>query len=153
MGYKKHGSSKQDGNYRNGVTAKSLLTDEGELDVAIPRDRTGNFEPQLIGKHQCRFPGFDDKILSLYARGMTLREIQSHIEEIYQTEVSADLISTVTDEVMDEVDAWQTRPLDKVYPVLHLDNSTIVASFLMASNATKALKFELYILEEKIYLS
>jgi putative transposase len=121
LGYEKHEQSKSSGNYRNGTTPKRLLTDRGELEVAIPRDRDSNFEPKLVGKYQRRLAGFDDKILSLYARGMTVREIQGHIEEIYQTEVSPDLISTVTDEVMSEVEAWQTRPLDTVYPILYLD--------------------------------
>ena len=121
LGYEKHEQSKSSGNYRNGTTSKKLLTDRGELEVEVPRDRNSNFEPKLIAKHQRRLAGFDDKILSLYARGMTVREIQGHIEEIYQTEVSPDLISTVTDEVMSEVEAWQTRPLDTIYPILYLD--------------------------------
>lgn len=121
LGYEKHEQSKNNGNYRNGTTSKKVLTETGEIDVEIPRDRQGNFEPQLIGKYQRRLEGFDDKILSMYARGMTTREIQGHIEEIYQTEVSPDLISTITDEVMNEVETWQTRPLDSVYPILYLD--------------------------------
>jgi putative transposase len=121
LGYEKHEQSKSSGNYRNGTTSKKLLTERGEVEVEIPRDRNGDFEPKLIGKYQRRLTGFDDKILSLYARGMTTREIQGHIEEIYQTEVSPDLISTVTDEVMSEVESWQTRPLDSVYPILYLD--------------------------------
>lgn len=121
LGYEKHEQSKSTGNYRNGTTSKKLLTERGEVEIEIPRDRNGDFEPKLIGKYQRRLAGFDDKILSLYARGMTVREIQGHIEEIYQTEVSPDLISTVTDEVMSEVEAWQTRPLDAVYPILYLD--------------------------------
>lgn len=121
LGYEKHEQLKGTGNYRNGKTTKRLLVNDGELEVAIPRDRVGDFEPKLIAKHQRRLPGFDDKIISLYARGMTVREIQAHIEEIYQTEVSHDLISTVTDEVMSEVEVWQTRPLDQIYPILYLD--------------------------------
>jgi putative transposase len=121
LGYEKNEQSKSAGNYRNGTSSKKLLTDQGDLEVNIPRDRHGNFEPKLVGKYQRRLAGFDDKILSLYARGMTVREIQGHIEEIYQTEVSPDLISTVTDEVMNEVETWQTRPLDAVYPILYLD--------------------------------
>ena len=121
LGYEKNEQSKSAGNYRNGSSSKKLLTDQGDLEVNIPRDRHGNFEPKLVGKYQRRLAGFDDKILSLYARGMTVREIQGHIEEIYQTEVSPDLISTVTDEVMNEVETWQTRPLDAVYPILYLD--------------------------------
>jgi len=121
LGYEKHEQLKSTGNYRNGKTTKRLLMNDGEIEVAIPRDRIGDFEPKLIAKHQRRLPGFDEKIISLYARGMTVREIQAHIEEIYQTEVSHDLISTVTDEVMNEVEAWQSRPLDQIYPILYLD--------------------------------
>src|SRR6185312_10496961 len=97
------------------------LTDDGEVQIEVPRDRAGSFEPQLIGKGQTRFDGFDDKILSLYARGMTVREIQGHLAELYGTEVSPDLISRVTDAVLDEVREWQTRPLDRVYPVVFFD--------------------------------
>jgi putative transposase len=93
----------------------------GKLPIAIPRDRHGNFEPQLIPKHQTRWAGFDDKILSLYARGMTVREIQAHLEEMYGAEVSPTLISTVTEAVMEEVKAWQARPLDALYPIVYLD--------------------------------
>ncbi len=93
----------------------------GELPIDIPRDRHGTFEPQLIPKHQTRWTGFDDKILSLYARGMTVREIQSHLEEMYGTEVSPTLISSITDAVIEEVKAWQSRPLDALYPIVYLD--------------------------------
>ena len=109
------------GNTRNGSSRKTLKGEFGELPIEIPRDRQGSFEPQLIPKHQTRWTGFDDKILSLYARGMTVREIQSHLEEMYGTEVSPTLISSVTDAVMDEVKAWQTRPLDTLYPIVYLD--------------------------------
>jgi putative transposase len=109
------------GNTRNGKSRKTLKGDFGELPIEIPRDRHGTFEPQLIPKHQTRWTGFDDKILSLYARGMTVREIQSHLEEMYGTEVSPTLISSVTDAVIDEVKAWQARPLDTLYPILYLD--------------------------------
>ena len=121
LGYEKSEQLKSAGNYRNGKTSKKLITEDGDMEIAIPRDRLGDFEPKLIAKHQRRFAGFDEKIISLYARGMTVREIQAHIEEIYQTEVSPDLISTITDEVMSEVDAWQTRPLDRLYAILYLD--------------------------------
>jgi putative transposase len=121
LGYEKHEAGKSTGNYRNGKTSKNLITDTGDLEVDIPRDRTGTFEPKLVGKYQRRLPGFDDKIISLYARGMTVREIQGHVEEIYQTDVSPDLISTITDEIISEVEAWQLRPLDKVYPIVYLD--------------------------------
>jgi len=91
------------------------------LPVDIPRDRHGSFEPQLIPKHQPRWNGFDDKIISLYARGMTVREIQAHLQEMYGTEVSPSLISSVTDAVSEEVKAWQARPLDPIYPIVYLD--------------------------------
>lgn len=109
------------GNTRNGKSRKTLKGDFGELPIEVPRDRHGSFEPQLISKHQTRWTGFDDKILSLYARGMTVREIQGHLEEMYGTEVSPALISSVTDAVMDEVSAWQSRPLDALYPIVYLD--------------------------------
>jgi len=109
------------GNTRNGRSRKTLKGEFGEMPINIPRDRDGNFEPQLIGKHQTRWSGFDDKIISLYARGMTVREIKSHLEEMYGTEVSPALISSVTDAVMDEAKAWQMRPLDKLYPIVYLD--------------------------------
>lgn len=109
------------GNARNGHSAKTLKGEFGELPLDIPRDRQGVFEPQLIGKHQTRWAGFDDKIISLYARGMTVREIQGHLTEMYGTEVSPSLISAVTDAVSEEVKAWQARPLDPLYPILYLD--------------------------------
>ena len=98
-----------------------MLTEDGEVEIAVPRDRAGSFEPQMIAKGQTRFDGFDDKIMSLYARGMTVREIQGHLAELYGTEVSPDLISRVTDAVLDEVREWQNRPLDAVYPVVFFD--------------------------------
>ncbi len=109
------------GNTRNGKSKKTLKGDFGELPIEIPRDRHSTFEPQIIPKHQTRWAGFDEKILSLYARGMTVREIQSHLEEIYGTEVSPSLISSVTDAVAEEVKTWQARPLDPVYPIVYLD--------------------------------
>ena len=109
------------GNARNGKSKKTLKGEFGELPIDGPRDRQGSFEPQLISKHQTRWTGFDDKILSLYARGMTVREIQSHLEEMYGAEVSPTLISSVTDAVIEEVKAWQGRPLDSVYPIVYLD--------------------------------
>src|SRR5438445_458220 len=122
LGYEKGDpTGRGSGNSRNGASAKRILTEEGELEIAVPRDRAGSFEPQLIGKGQRRFDGFDDKILSLYARGMTVREIQGHLAELYGTEVSPDLISRVTDAVLDEVRDWQNRPLDPVYPVVFFD--------------------------------
>ena len=109
------------GDTRNGKSKNTLKGEFGELPIDIPRDRHGSFEPQLIPKHQTRWTGFDDKILSLYARGMTVREIQAHLEEMYGTEVSPTLISSVTDAVNDEVKAWQARPLDPIYPIVYLD--------------------------------
>ncbi len=109
------------GNARNGKSSKTLKGEFGELPIEIPRDRNGSFEPQLIPKHQTRWNGFDENILSLYARGMTVREIQGHLEEMYGTEVSPTLISSVTDAVADEVKAWQSRPLDALYPIVYLD--------------------------------
>lgn len=109
------------GNTRNGKSKKTLKGEFGELPIDIPRDRHGSFEPQLIPKHQTRWTGFDDKILSLYARGMTVREIQGHLEEMYGTEVSPSLISSVTDAVIDDAKAWQSRALDALYPIVYLD--------------------------------
>lgn len=109
------------GNTRNGKSKKTLKGEFGELPIDIPRDRDGSFEPQIVPKHQTRWTGFDDKILSLYARGMTVREIQAHLEEMYGAEVSPTLISSVTDAVMDEAKAWQSRPLDALYPIVYLD--------------------------------
>ena len=109
------------GNTRNGKSRKTLKGEFGELPIAVPRDRHGTFEPQLIPKHQTRWAGFDDKVISLYARGMTVREIQAHLEEMYGTEVSPSLISSITDAVSEEVKAWQARPLDSLYPIIYLD--------------------------------
>lgn len=109
------------GNTRNGKSRKTLKGEFGELPIEVPRDRHGTFEPLLISKHQTRWTGFDDKVISLYARGMTVREIQSHLEEMYGTDISPSLISSITDAVADEVKAWQARPLDPVYPIVYLD--------------------------------
>jgi putative transposase len=108
-------------NHRNGVTSKTVLTEVGSLRIDVPRDRTGSFEPLLIPKHERRFTGFDDKIIALYARGMTMREIQGFLAEQYGTEVSPEFISSVTDAVMAEVTAWQSRPLEAMYPVVFFD--------------------------------
>jgi putative transposase len=108
-------------NHRNGTSDKTVLTDDGPLPLEIPRDRDGSFEPRLIGKHERRFTGFDDKILALYARGLTVRDIQAYLAEMYATEVSPALISTVTDAVAEEVTAWQSRPLEPMYPVVFFD--------------------------------
>jgi putative transposase len=122
LGYEKGDpAGRGSGNNRNGFSAKTVLTDDGEIEISVPRDRAGTFEPQLIPKGQTRFDGFDDKILSLYARGMTVREIQGHLAELYGVDVSPDLISRVTDAVLDEVREWQNRPLDPVYPIVFFD--------------------------------
>jgi putative transposase len=108
-------------NHRNGSTPKTVLTDTDTFTLDIPRDRAGTFEPQLVPKHVRRLPGFDQKVLSLYARGMTVREIQGHLEELYQIEIAPSVISTVTDAVLEEVTQWQQRPLEAVYPVVLFD--------------------------------
>ena len=109
------------GNARNGRSKKTLKGEFGELPIEIPRDRLASFEPQLVPKHQTRWAGFDNKILSLYARGMSVRDIQAHLEDMYGAEVSPTLISSVTDAVMDDVRTWQSRPLDAIYPIVYLD--------------------------------
>jgi putative transposase len=122
LGYEKHDPSGiNSGNSRNGKTKKMLKGSFGELELETPRDRNGSFEPKMVAKGQTRFTGFDDKILSLYSRGLSTREIQGHLQEIYGVEVSPGLISNVTDAVADEVKAWQGRPLDVLYPVVYLD--------------------------------
>jgi putative transposase len=122
LGYEKHDpAGNNSGNSRNGATTKTLKGDFGEVALETPRDRNGSYEPRIIGKGQTRFTGFDDKIISMYVRGMSTREIQGHLEEIYQVEVSPTLISNVTEEVMEEVKSWQNRPLDAVYPIVYLD--------------------------------
>ena len=115
------GHEEQAGNSRNGYGRKTVLTDTGKVGIEVPRDRDGSFDPQLIAKYQRRFPGFDDKIISMYARGMSTREITGHLRELYGLEVSPDLISTVTDAVLEEVAAWQQRPLDAAYPLVFFD--------------------------------
>lgn len=122
LGYAKHDPKGiNSGNSRNGYSEKTLKSENGELKIHLPRDRNGEFEPQIIQKHQTRFDGFDDKIVSLYARGMTTRDIQAQLEDLYGVQVSATLISNVTNEVIEEVKAWQSRPLDKIYPIVFLD--------------------------------
>ena len=122
LGYEKHNPvGHNSGNSRNGVTRKTLKGDFGEIPLETPRDRNSSYEPQIISKGQTRFAGFDDKIISMYARGMSTREIQGHLEEIYNVEVSPTLISNVAEEVMEEVKSWQNRPLDPVYPIVYLD--------------------------------
>ena len=122
LGYEKGDpAGRKSGNSRNGHSKKKVKGEDGQIDIAVPRDRNASFEPQLIKKGQTRIDGFDDKIISMYARGMTVREIQGHLKEMYGVEVSPDLISRVTDAVMDEVREWQNRPLDPVYPIIIFD--------------------------------
>ncbi len=109
------------GNSRNGRPAKTVITDHGPLVIRSPRDRAGTFEPQIVKKRQTRWVGFDEKVISLYARGLTVREIQGHLQEIYGTEVSPDLISKITDAVIEDAKAWQNRPLERVYAIVYLD--------------------------------
>ncbi|GAA0033966.1 putative transposase [Bradyrhizobium diazoefficiens] len=122
LGYEKGDpAGRGSGNSRNGTSSKALLTDDGEIEIEVPRDRAGTFEPVIVAKGQTRFDGFDEKIISLYGRGMTVREIQGHLAELYGTEVSPDLISKVTDAILDEVREWQSRPLEAIYPVVFFD--------------------------------
>ncbi len=116
-----HLADKEAGNSRNGYGRKTVLTDTGSMALAIPRDREATFDPLLIAKYQRRFPGFDDKIVSLYARGMSTREITSHLRDLYGIDVAPSLISTVTEAVLEEVAAWQARPLERIYPLVFLD--------------------------------
>jgi putative transposase len=122
LGYSKYSPiGKNRSNSRNGKTSKTIQGKNGKMDITIPRDRDGEFEPQLIPKHHRRFDGFDDKIISMYARGMTTRDIRDQLEDLYGVDVSPTFISTVTDAVLDEVKEWQNRPLDPLYPIVYLD--------------------------------
>lgn len=128
LGYERNAlAGRNSGNSRNGKTQKTLQTDDGALQIAVPRDRNSEFPPQIVQKGQRRFTGFDDKIISMYARGMTARDIQGHLQEIYNVEVSAELISTVTAGILDTVREWQHRPLDAVYPIVYFDALRIKA--------------------------
>lgn len=109
------------GNHRNGTSSKTVLSESGAMDLAIPRDRHGSFEPALIAKYRRRLPGFDQKIIALYARGMSTREIQAHLRELYGVEISPELVSAVTDAVLEEVTQWQNRPLERVYAIVFFD--------------------------------
>ncbi|RJE76618.1 transposase [Pseudoalteromonas sp. MSK9-3] len=120
LGYEKN-SPTNDSNSRNGYSSKRLITDDGEIQLEVPRDRDASFEPKLVRKHQTRFQSMDDKILSLYAKGMTTREIVATFKEMYDADISASLISKVTDAVLEQVVEWQSRPLDVVYPIVYLD--------------------------------
>ncbi len=122
LGYERHDSSGDNsGNSRNGSSEKTLKGDFGALPIEVPRDRNAEFEPKIVPKGKTRLDGFNEKMLSLYARGMTVREIQQHIQEIYKVEVSPTLISNVTEAVMEDVVAWQNRPLEAIYPILYMD--------------------------------
>ena len=122
LGYEKGDpAGRGTGNSRNGYSDKTVLSEDGEIDIAVPRDRTGTFDPLIVPKGERRLEGFDDRIVSLYARGMTVREIRGHLQELYGVAVSPDLISRVTDAVLEEVREWQNRPLDAVYPVVFFD--------------------------------
>jgi len=122
LGYEKHDpAGRGSGNSRNGMTSKTLLTDVGAVGLQVPRDRNGSFEPKIVRKGQTRLEGFNDRIIALYARGMTTRDIRAHLREMYDVDVSPDLISRVTDGVLEELAEWQSRPLDRVYPVIFID--------------------------------
>ena len=122
LGYEKNAATgKKTSNSRNGSYPKRIKGNFGNLDIAVPRDRDSSFEPVIIPKGQSRFAGFDDKIIALYARGMTTRDIQAHLEEIYGVEISPTLVSQVTKAVADDVEQWQNRPLDEIYPIIYLD--------------------------------
>lgn len=126
LGYEKHDSQGiKSGNSRNGSSAKTLKCESGAVDIEVPRDRNGDFSPQFVRKNQTRFDGFDDKIIALYSRGMSTRDIQAQLEEMYGAEISPTLISNVTEAVIDEVKCWQSRPLERLYPIVYLDALTI----------------------------
>ena len=121
LGYEKHGKSELGENARNGTSKKTVKTKSGQFEISVPRDRDGSFDPILVPKYARRIEGFDDMVINLYARGTTTREISEQLSEIYKLEVSHDLISTITDEILDEVEAWQNRPLDDLYPIVFFD--------------------------------
>ncbi len=122
LGYEKHDPKGYgSGNSRNGTSSKTVKGDFGKIEIEVPRDRNASFEPQIVPKHQTRFAGFDDKILSMYARGMTTRDIEGHLKQMYGVEVSPGLISQVTDAVIEEVKVWQNRALEAIYGIVYLD--------------------------------
>ena len=133
-------SGKNSGNSRNGTSKKTLLTEIGDVDISVPRDRNGEYDPKIVKKHQRRFDGFDHQIISMYARGMTTRDIQGHLKDIYGVDVSPDLISNVTDDVLKDVKEWQNRLLDKTYPVIYFD-----ALVVNGRTEGKAVKKSVYI--------
>ena len=121
LGYKKGQKPEDSDNLRNGTSTKKVITDKGEVELKVPRDRAGDFEPELIPKYQRRLPGFDEKVLYFYGMGMSQRDIATQLKDLYHTEVSQELISKVTDSINDDVVAWRNRPLDEVYPIVYLD--------------------------------
>ena len=122
LGYMKHSvEGDNSGNSRNGKAKKTVKTGNGTIEIEVPRDRKSEFEPVLVEKRQSHLKGLDDQVLSLYARGMTVRDIQSHLTELYGTEISRDLISTMTDAVLEDVTEWRNRPLEKLYPIVFID--------------------------------
>ena len=148
LGYKKHSKDGDgSGNSRNGYSEKTVITGDGEAQIQVPRDRNSTFEPEIVKKHERRLPLFNDQIISLYSRGMTTRDIQSHLKEIYDVDVSAELISNVTDAVHEDVRAWRTRPLESMYPIVYLD-AVRVNSRESGKNVNKALYIALAITME-----
>ena len=126
LGHSKHASEgNNSGNSRNGSGQKKVLLEDGKLDISVPRDRRSTFTPQLIEKRKTRLSGLNDVVLSLYGKGMTVRDIQAHIEELYEHEISKDLISTITDGILDEMEEWRNRPLDKLYPIMFIDGFVV----------------------------
>jgi putative transposase len=121
LGYEKYNQNQLKNNYRNGNSTKRIITENGTVELEIPRDRNGNFEPTIVPKHQRRIDGFDQKVLTLYAKGMSLSDIKIQLEELYGAEVSTNLISKITDDVLEDVKIWQNRPLDAVYPIVYFD--------------------------------
>ena len=117
--------ARKNSNARNGTTKKTVRTDFGKIELDVPRDRAGSFEPQFVKNHERTLNGFDDKVISLYSRGMSTRDIQAHLKEIYGVDVSSTFISTVTDSVLDEIKQWQQRPLEPIYPVVYLDGLVV----------------------------
>lgn len=143
LGYLKHDiAGNNSGNSRNGKSKKTVKTGNGEVEIAVPRDRNSEFEPVLVEKRQSHLKGLDDQVLSLYARGMTVRDIQSHLSELYGTEISHDLISTMTDAVLEEVTEWRNRPLDKFYPIVFMDG--FVAKCRLEGRVTNRAVYVIY---------
>ena len=148
LGYKKHSNEGDgSGNSRNGYSEKTVITGDGEAQIKVPRDRNGEFEPEIVKKHERRLPLFNEQIISLYSRGMTTRDIQSHLKEIYDVDVSPELISNVTDAVHEDVRPWRTRPLESMYPIVYL-NAVRVNSRESGKSVNKALYIALAITME-----